>query len=540
ILILLLPMNDPTFSIAKEIRTMSHPFSTLGVIDHKLGEFLINIHPICPVLYTLPKMHKNLISPPGRPIVASTGSLLSPLARVLEKILSPFMCHIPSFLRDTSHFLTCIRDLRTMSSLFNAMGSNVTPPYANIFMAEFESTFVYTHPLFQQYCLLWKRYIDDIFLIWKGDIESLMSFYHTTNQRFVKLTFTIQHDQRSIPFLDTLVVINDDRVLSTDLYVKPTDKNCLLFFTSCHPRHIKRSLPKLQFQRINRIVSDPSQRTLRLNDMASKFHDRGYPDTLLDCSMDTSSSNTSRSDIRRIAFVNTYHPFMQLFNKIIHRHWPSLGLSYPDIPEFLHFKNLTCTSKHRLSVLRLTEFLVPPLMCHKKPPSLRNLLVSADIGSSKTEMRQTVLTSARKGTFPCLHCLQCSNITRGDTFTHPRSGKQFPIHSFYSCDSTYVIYFIKCPCSLGYVGGTTQHIQDRISQHKSTIRCKRVMLPIPAHFVAHNNNISQLRYQIIDSIPMARRGGNRTLKLKEKEAYWIHTLQTLEPNGLNREYEIFY
>ncbi|CAJ0951376.1 unnamed protein product [Ranitomeya imitator] len=31
------------------------------------------------------------------------------------------------------------------------------------------------------------------------------------------------------------------------------------------------------------------------------------------------------------------------------------------------------------------------------------------------------------GTFPCLGCLQCSNITKGDSFTHPRSGKRFPI-----------------------------------------------------------------------------------------------------------------
>ncbi|XP_077148443.1 uncharacterized protein LOC143809192 [Ranitomeya variabilis] len=385
-------------------------------------------------------------------------------------------------------------------------------------MADFESKFVYTHSLFQQYGILWKRYIDDIFLIWSGDIESLMSFHHTINNSLVKLTFTIHHDQRSIAFLDTRVIINEDGSLSTDLYVKPTDKNSLLLFSSCHPRHVTRALPKSQFQRINRIVSDPVQCSLRLNDMATKFRNRGYPDTLLALSAATVSPIVTRPKIRRMTFVNTHHPFMRVFHGIIHRHWSLLGQSYPDIPEFN----------------------VPPLMCHKKPPNLRNLLVSADIGSSRTVMRQTFLTTARRGTFPCHHCLQCSNITRGDTFTHPRSGKQFPIRSFYSCDSTYVIYFIKCPCGLGYVGETTQHIRDRISQHKSTIRCKRLMLPIPAHFISHNHNIAQLRYQIIDSIPLARRGGNRISKLKEKEAYWIYTLQTLEPNGLNREYELFY
>ncbi|CAJ0960861.1 unnamed protein product [Ranitomeya imitator] len=208
--------------------------------------------------------------------------------------------------------------------------------------------------------------------------------------------------------------------------------------------------------------------------MASKFRNRGYPDSLLNVPLDNPPSSISQQRVNRMAFVNTYHPFMPMFHGLIRKHWPLLGLSYP-----------------------------------------------TDIGSSKLVKRQTLLATAQKGTFPCLHCLQCSNITRGDKFTHPRSGKRFSIRGFFSCDSTYVIYLIKCPCGLGYVGEATQHIRDRISQHKSTIRCKKLLLPIPAHFISHNHSIAQLRYQIIDSIPVARRVGNRILKLKQLEAYWI-------------------
>ncbi|CAJ0964495.1 unnamed protein product, partial [Ranitomeya imitator] len=516
---------DPTFKCTKEIQTLSHQFSASGVIDHKLGEFLINTHPICPVLYTLPKIHKDLTSPPGETdrslywitlitigncpgedFVSTNGSypLLSPVPTdcylvsldinslytnidnekgisAVENFLNnntQFPCDLKVFCRTLLTF-TLTKNFFLFEDEFflqrngTAMGSNVAPPYANIFMADFESNFVYTHPLFQQYCILWKRFIDDIFLVWCGDIKSLVFFHQYINQCVTKLTFTIHYDHKSISFLDTQVIVNEDGSLSTDLYVKPTDKNSLLLFTSCHSHHIKRALPLSQFQRINRIVSDSSQRTLRLKDMALKFQNRGYPDTLLKHSPDALSSRTVRRDTRRMAFVSTHHPFMRLFHRIIHKHWPLLGLLYPDIPEFLS----------------------PPLMCHKKPPNLCNLLVSADVGSARKEIRQTVLGSTRKGTFPCLHCLQCSNISKGDTFTHPRSGKRFPIRNYYNCDSTYVIYLIKCPCGLGYVGETTQHIRDRISQHKSTIRCKKIMLPIPAHLISHNHNISQLRYQ---------------------------------------------
>ena len=43
-----------------------------------------------------------------------------------------------------------------------AMGTKLAPSYANLFMTKFEDKYVYTYPLQP---LLWKRYIDDIFLV---------------------------------------------------------------------------------------------------------------------------------------------------------------------------------------------------------------------------------------------------------------------------------------------------------------------------------------------------------------------------------------
>ncbi|CAJ0964342.1 unnamed protein product [Ranitomeya imitator] len=93
---------------------------------------------------------------------------------------------------------------------------------------------------------------------------------------------------------------------------------------------------------------------------------------------------------------------------------------------------------------------------------------------------------------------------------------------------------------VGYVGETTQHVRDRISKHKSTIRCGRSLLPIPAHFLQHNHTVAQLRYRVIDHVPLAKRRGDRIKQLKERESFWIYTLQTLSPHGLNREYEVSY
>ncbi|CAJ0964739.1 unnamed protein product [Ranitomeya imitator] len=142
-----------------------------------------------------------------------------------------------------------------------AMGSNMAPPYANIFI---EEKHVYTNELFQKYAIYWKRLIDDVFLIWNGDESSLTEFYSGINSQIPGLTFTIHLDKYKMNFLDTMVTLKDDGSLDIDLYIKPTDKNSILHFSSCHPLLVKKSLPRSQIGRVNRIVTNPNIRKDRI------------------------------------------------------------------------------------------------------------------------------------------------------------------------------------------------------------------------------------------------------------------------------------
>ncbi|KAM4029610.1 uncharacterized protein ACNLHF_024542 [Anomaloglossus baeobatrachus] len=45
---------------------------------------------------------------------------------------------------------------------------------------------------------------------------------------------------------------------------------------------------------------------------------------------------------------------------------------------------------------------------------------------------------------------------------------------------------------------------------------------------------------VLEHVNQPRCGGNGIKILGEREAYWIHTLQTLDPLGHNREYEVLY
>ncbi|CAJ0968011.1 unnamed protein product [Ranitomeya imitator] len=400
------------------------------------------------------------------------------------------------------------------------MGANVAPAYANIYMDNYENAYVYNNTLFRTYSRCWLRFIDDIFCLWTGPHDTLLRFTEYLNSIRPELQFTLNSSPMQISFLDTLVIREPNGSLVTDIFSKLTDSNSLLHYQSCHPISTKQSLPRSQFKRVARIVSKPSLLPERLEEMSQKFMARDYPVSLLNkekmLATNPSFSPNSQPKPERVPFVHSHHPVMPVVYDAIRKHWPLLKQAYPHIQAFS----------------------TPPLLCKRRPNNIRDKVVKADIGSFTRVPRQTFLSTERNGTFPCLRCACCSNVIKSATITHPHSGKQFRINGFFTCDSNNVIYVVKCPCGLLYVGETTQHIRDRIASHKSTIRCKKTWLPLPYHFVSANHSISQLRFQVLEQVDRPRRGGNHIKQLREREAHWIYTLQTLTPKGLNRELDL--
>ena len=49
-----------------------------------------------------------------------------------------------------------------------AMGTKMAPAYANLFMGKLEQKFIY---IGKQHIQIWKRFIDNIFIIWTGSRE---------------------------------------------------------------------------------------------------------------------------------------------------------------------------------------------------------------------------------------------------------------------------------------------------------------------------------------------------------------------------------
>ena len=168
--------------------------------------------------------------------------------------------------RPSTKTLTCLLEkvLKLNNFTFNdenfiqvkgtAMGTRAAPNFANIYMGRLEDKFVYQTNWFN-YIIDWVRFIDDIFLIWKGNNNSLTTFIEYLNGVVPSIKFTHEISCNSVNFLDTKIIKDARGNISTDVYQKPTDTHPYLHWTSAHPLHIKYSIPYSQALRRRRICS---------------------------------------------------------------------------------------------------------------------------------------------------------------------------------------------------------------------------------------------------------------------------------------------
>ena len=81
----------------------------------------------------------------------------------------------------------------------------MTPPYANLFQGKEERTKILT---FFHLIYFWKRFIDDIFLIFLGShsrLNSLMTFKNTINPT---IKYAVTFSEQTVTFLDVQIYLS--------------------------------------------------------------------------------------------------------------------------------------------------------------------------------------------------------------------------------------------------------------------------------------------------------------------------------------------
>ena len=84
------------------------------------------------------------------------------------------------------------------------MGTPMAPTVANLFMGWLESRLLEESPVHID-ADRWKRFIDDIFILWTGTQEDLDRFTAFLNTAHPTIKFTVNSSRSQIAFLDILL-----------------------------------------------------------------------------------------------------------------------------------------------------------------------------------------------------------------------------------------------------------------------------------------------------------------------------------------------
>ena len=122
----------------------------------------------------------------------------------------------------------------------------------------------------KKFVLTWKRYIDDIFLLWLGTISQLEEFHTYLNSVHPTMKFDkpeFDRETNSCNFLDLNICVKPDGKIVTDLYKKKTSIPSALLPSSAHPAHTSKSIVFSMAFRLLRICSTPDLLDFRLTEL---------------------------------------------------------------------------------------------------------------------------------------------------------------------------------------------------------------------------------------------------------------------------------
>ncbi|XP_054290772.1 uncharacterized protein LOC129005789 [Macrosteles quadrilineatus] len=538
--------EDPTNKFNEELNQWLKQEAPRQNISTSTLDLLINKEPKTPQFYILPKIHKNILPPPGRPIVASCNSITERISAYLDSHLQPVVKELPSHVKDTNHFLDRLQMIPTpLPPDAILVTVDVTSLYTNIphthGLAALEhfldqrpknslpstsflinlAKFILEKNNFQfegknyiqtkgtamgtrmapSYANLfmgrleqaflrqqkvqpecWFRFIDDIFLIWTSGTESLNEFLKNL-QNFSILQFTHNNSPSEITFLDVSVKLNNG-LITTGIHIKPTNNLQYLHFDSCHPANTKRSIPYSQAIRAKRICSTEKELSNFNSKISNAFVERGYPKNLVENQIRLAQSNNP--------------PTKKLK--------PQQNLNL--ITEYHHgLQSLNSILKDGFKILQASphtkDFLkTPPTTTFRQPPNIKKILVHPKIPDPITATRN----KPPNGSFPCntSRCKTCAINPPTTSFSSNATNEVFKIQGHNTCSTSNVIYQLQCKnCPAQYIGLTKNQFRTRMNGHRQDVKNNYKDKPVVNHASSHSKSDFNSCYssKIIKQLP---------------------------------------
>ena len=236
------------------------------------------------------------------------------------------------------------------------MGIRMAPSFANIFLYYLEENFLSTPPNDLK-PLIWKRYIDDIFMIWPHGTDSLHEFIDYMNDFHPTIKFQFSFSSKEVHFLDTTIYVTEEGELKSSLYTKPTDSSLLLHYTSHHPFNCKSGVIYSQALRLRRIITDDDILHVHLHRLRLILLSRGFPLSIIPKQfnriltttqsqlLQTRSKKSLGHNHEVLPLIIPYHQVLHGIPQILHRFW-FLIKSDPELSRIFPRPPITAYSRH--------------------------------------------------------------------------------------------------------------------------------------------------------------------------------------------------
>ena len=525
---------NPLGEVKTKIKNTLEHLNNNGHISNRLFKRLLNEKGKNGKFKILAKLHKPKFS--VRPIINNKNHPTELLSEFIDIFLQPFVKNSCSYLKDSQHLLQCCNNLVLDKSYkkysldfeslytnidtekaiyriteyfkdkikyfdfdivgfnqilklvlhnniftFNneffiqtnglAMGSKCGPMFANMYVYILEKDWIRIHNP-----TVYKRFIDDIFLLLKYDLLSSNFLYIFDN-----LKLNIVNSER-IQFLD--LDISDDELfdkLSFGLYTKPTNTFQYLVTNSNHPKHIFVNIPKSLFIRLRRICSQYIEYLFFSRKLISQLLLRGYEIKYL-LKLCFIIGNVKRERLIPYKDKKIRTEKIKDFKFIV-----NFDINYITLK--FDFLNICKFSSEKFLWLKNYNF----SFINSTQPNLNHSFINLNSNVTKYDFK------TKKCLSNCSYCkykYEFSSLNFNTFF--------FPTYTNSCCQLEKCVYILICiKCNCFYIGQTSKCFKQRLYQHLNNIKnfepIVKQISEISTHFNLKNHNKNDLRFLIFKS-----------------------------------------
>ena len=424
--------RDCTAEHTKTINDFIDRLHLNGEIDISVYNYLVSRECRTPNLYLLPKIHKGITPPPGRPILSANGCPTEKISQFVDHFLKEIATKHKSYVKDTTLFLQKLQKLGKLPPDSILVTFDVTSLYTNIpnkegidavkqaldrsrtnpglrpsndslvQLMEFvlnKNSFKFNGDDYLQigglsmgskmapnFADLYMAYFEELYVytyqfkpfFWVRYLDDCFCIFTHGQEKLEQFLSHLNQCNDSIKFTmeASKISVNFldttvkivDNSIATDLYCKPTDAHNYLMFSSAHPKSCKQSIPYSQFLRVRRICSTLDDYDKHSKMLGTHFLRRGYPLHIIEQAV----IKARRLDRNALLATKPNNPSSDKDDKVI------LTTTYNPYDNTV--RNLSKKNWDILGKSTNTTFLHEKklMTAYRRPQNLRDLLVRAN------------------------------------------------------------------------------------------------------------------------------------------------------------------